>query len=133
MLPPYNCAASLEEKGTTIYFAPEKWNIQCITTKKTDAFSLGLCLLILDNYLNFAENDLIRNYSSLRNPYFSPFSDCDKGKIDRTSNIYGIANKLLAYSPINRSSIYNILAEQKFIKQIYSKLIEYPFNKPFME
>ena len=53
LLPPYNCAVSLEEKGTIIYFAPEKWNIQRITTKKTDDFSLGLCLLILDNYLNF--------------------------------------------------------------------------------
>ena len=53
MLPPYNCAASLKEKGTIIYYAPEQWNMPGITTKKTDAFSLGLCLLILDNYLNF--------------------------------------------------------------------------------
>ena len=62
VLPPYNCAVSLEEKGTMIYFAPEKWNMKCITTKKTDAFSLGLCLLILDNFLNFTEKDLSRKY-----------------------------------------------------------------------
>ena len=53
ILPPYNCAFSLEEKGTLIYFAPEQWFMPRIRTKKTDAFSLGLCLLILDNYLNF--------------------------------------------------------------------------------
>ena len=105
MFPPYNCAASLEEKGTWIYFAPEKWNTPLITTKKTDAFSLGLCLLILDNYLNFTENDLTTKYSALINPYSYPFSDSEKGKIDRSSNIYGIANKLLAYSPNNRSSL----------------------------
>ena len=69
LLPPYNCAASLEEKGTLIYFAPEKWNTPFIRTKKTDVFSLGLCLLVLDNYLNFTENDLIKNYYALINPY----------------------------------------------------------------
>ena len=58
LLPPYNCVVSLEEKGTYIYFAPEQWSMPRFTTKKTDAFSLGLCLLILDNYLNFKENDL---------------------------------------------------------------------------
>ena len=105
LLPPYNCAASLEEKGTWIYFAPEQWNIQRITTKKTDTFSLGLCLLILDNYLNFTENDLMRKFLDLINPYSHPFSDCEKGKIDRSSKIYDVANKLLAYSPYNRSSL----------------------------
>ena len=28
ILPPYNCAVSLDEKGTFIYFAPEKFNIR---------------------------------------------------------------------------------------------------------
>ena len=73
LLPPYNCAISLNKLGTYCYYAPERFNTLHPTTKKTDAYSLGLCLLVLDNYLNFSEKELIFKQSVLLKPYSEPF------------------------------------------------------------
>jgi len=53
LLPPYNCAILLDKLGTFPYYAPERFNPLHPTTTKTDAYSLGLCLLVLDNYITF--------------------------------------------------------------------------------
>ena len=62
LLPPYNCAIFLDKQGTFPYYAPERFNPLHPTTTKTDAYSLGLCLLVLDNYLTFSEETLIKKY-----------------------------------------------------------------------
>jgi len=58
-LPPYNCAIILDKLGTYLYYAPERFNYPHPTTRKTDAYSLGVCLLLLDNYLTFSEGTLV--------------------------------------------------------------------------
>ena len=59
LLPPFNCAIFLDKLGTYPYYAPERFNPLHPTTAKTDAYSLGLCLLVLDNYLTFSEETLV--------------------------------------------------------------------------
>ena len=65
LLPPYNCAIFLDKQGTFPYYAPERFNPLNPTTTKTDAYSLGLCLLVLDNYLTFSEETLVSKYLTL--------------------------------------------------------------------
>jgi len=66
LLPPYNCAIILSKLGSHPYYAPERWsNTWHLTTTKTDAYSLGLCLLVLDNYLTFSEETLFVNRFTL--------------------------------------------------------------------
>jgi len=65
LLPPYNCAIFLDKLGTFPYYAPERFNPPNPTTTKTDVYSLGLCLLVLDNYLTFSEETLFKKHLSL--------------------------------------------------------------------
>ena len=65
LLPPYNCAIFLDKQGTFPYYAPERFNPLNPTTTKTDAYSLGLCLLVLDNYLTFSEETLVSKHLTL--------------------------------------------------------------------
>ena len=65
LLPPYNCAILLDKLGTFPYYAPERFNPLHPTTTKTDAYSLGLCLLVLDNYITFQEETLVKKYLTL--------------------------------------------------------------------
>ena len=65
LLPPYNCAIFLDKLGTFPYYAPERFNPLHPTTTKTDTYSLGLCLLVLDNYLTFTEETLLKQYFTL--------------------------------------------------------------------
>jgi len=65
LLPPVNCAIFLDKLGTFSYYAPERFNPLHPTTTKTDAYSLGLCLLVLDNYLNFSEETLFKKHLTL--------------------------------------------------------------------
>ena len=85
LLPPCNCSIFLDKLGSFPYYAPERFNPLHPTTVKTDAYSLGLCLLVLDNYLTFQEETLIKNYFTLQLPYFDPFLKSEEIKIDRES------------------------------------------------
>jgi len=85
LLPPFNCAIFLDKLGSFPYYAPERFNPLHPTTTKTDAYSLGLCLLVLDNYLTFSEETLVLKHLTLIKSYFEPFLECKEVIIDRES------------------------------------------------
>ena len=66
---PFNCIIQKYKRESLLYFAPERWEKTNPTTYKTDSFSVGICLILLDNYLVFSEEQLAEKFASFSKPY----------------------------------------------------------------
>ena len=100
---PFNCIIQKYKRESLLYFAPERWEKTNPTTYKTDSFSVGICLILLDNYLVFSEEQLAGLITYFTQPYVELIFD-NSNLINSQTGIFKIAKKFLLYLPENRKS-----------------------------
>ena len=104
---PFNCILQKYNNESRVYFAPERNENLNLTTYLTDCFSVGVCLVFLDNYLVVSEEELAEKLTSVRQPYADIFAD-NKFAINTQTDIYSIANQLLSYEMKQRKSLKDL-------------------------
>lgn len=83
-----------------MYFAPEKLENPKSTTLKSEIFSVGLCILLLENYLMFSEEQLAEKFVSFIDPHVDICSDKRlSGKTDKGTICNSVAKYFLRYFP----------------------------------
>jgi len=119
---PFNCIIQKYKRESLLYFAPERWEKTNPTTYKTDSFSVGICLILLDNYLVFSEEQLAEKFTSFSKPY-ADFCADNNIHVNKKTNIYKIANDMLSFSPNQRKTpmdlIYKLSEMYYFFTQNY--------------
>ncbi|EAR93230.2 kinase domain protein (macronuclear) [Tetrahymena thermophila SB210] len=135
-----NSIQTIDHIGNLGYSAPEilnkKDNELKIYTKKSDSYSVGLLLALLDNYQDLKENT-VSNFALMTQKQLDKPFEKSNILINKNSEIYKFINLLVVSDSVQRASLYDIVeqSDAKFIsnskemKQIVQKTLSIQNDK----